>query len=52
MAVTATQVTFDTPAADFRLRATDGETYALDDVVGARALSSPSSATIALTLKR
>jgi peroxiredoxin len=36
MAVTATQVTFDTPAAEFRLPATDGKTYALDDLVGAR----------------
>src|SRR5258708_5462659 len=34
MATTATQVVLDTPAAEFRLPATDGKTYALDDVVG------------------
>jgi peroxiredoxin len=34
MATTATQVTLDTPAAEFRLPATDGKTYALDDVAG------------------
>ena len=34
MAATATQVILDTPAAEFRLPATDGRTYALDDVAG------------------
>jgi peroxiredoxin len=34
MAATANQVVLDTPAADFRLPATDGKTYALDDVAG------------------
>src|SRR5437899_11704140 len=34
MATTATQVTLGTPAAEFRLPATDGKTYALDDLVG------------------
>ena len=34
MAMTATQVTFDTPAVEFRLPATDGKTYALDDLAG------------------
>ena len=34
MATTATQVVFDTPAAEFRLPATDGKTYALDDIAG------------------
>jgi peroxiredoxin len=34
MAMTATQVTLDTPAAEFRLPATDGKTYALDDLPG------------------
>ena len=34
MATTATQVTLDTPAAEFRLPGTDGKTYALDDVAG------------------
>ena len=34
MATTATQVVLDTPAAKFRLPATDGKTYALDDVAG------------------
>src|SRR5260370_29973721 len=32
--LTATQVILDTPAAEFRLPATDGRTYALDDVAG------------------
>ncbi len=34
MAATATQVILDTPAAEFRLPATDGKTYAPDDVAG------------------
>src|SRR6267142_6088062 len=34
MATTATQGVLDTPAAEFRLPATDGKTYALDDVAG------------------
>jgi len=34
MATSATQVDLDTPAAAFRLPATDGKTYALDDVAG------------------
>ena len=34
MAMTATQVTLGRPAAEFRLPATDGRTYALDDLVG------------------
>src|SRR6266511_5188293 len=34
MAMTATQVTLDTPAAEFRLPAIDGKTYALDDLAG------------------
>lgn len=34
MATTATQVVPDTPAAEFRLPATDGKTYARDDVAG------------------
>ena len=34
MATTATQVVLDTPVAEFRLPATDGKTYALDDVAG------------------
>jgi len=34
MAMTATQVTLGTPAAEFRLPATDGKTYALDDLAG------------------
>src|SRR4030088_2588402 len=34
MATTATQVVLDTPSAEFRLPATDGKTYALDDVAG------------------
>jgi hypothetical protein len=34
MVATASQVVLDTQAAEFRLPATDGKTYALDDVVG------------------
>ena len=34
MPATATQAVLDTPAAEFRLPATDGRTYALDDVAG------------------
>jgi peroxiredoxin len=34
MATTATQVVLDTAAAEFRLRATDGKTYGLDDIAG------------------
>lgn len=34
MAMTATQVTFDTPAPEFRLPATDGKIYRLDDLAG------------------
>jgi peroxiredoxin len=34
MATTATQVVLDTPATEFRLPATDGKTYTLDDVAG------------------
>ena len=34
MATTATQIVLDTLAAEFRLPATDGKTYALDDVAG------------------
>ena len=34
MAATVTQVVLDTQAAEFRLPATDGKTYALDDVAG------------------
>ena len=34
MPTTATQAVLDTPAAEFRLPATDGKTYALDDVAG------------------
>jgi peroxiredoxin len=34
MAATAGQPVLDTPAAEFRLAATDGKTYALDDVAG------------------
>src|SRR5258705_13672817 len=34
MATTATQGVLDTTAAEFRLPATDGKTYALDDVAG------------------
>ncbi|MGA2639199.1 thioredoxin family protein [Methylocella sp.] len=34
MATTPQQIVPDTPAAQFRLPATDGETYALDDVAG------------------
>jgi peroxiredoxin len=36
MAATAGQPVLDTPAAEFRLAATDGKTYALDDVAGER----------------
>src|SRR6476646_3314320 len=34
MAATATQVVLDSPAAEFRLPATNGKTYSLDDVAG------------------
>ena len=34
MATTATPVDLDTPATEFRLPATDGKTYALDEVAG------------------
>jgi peroxiredoxin len=34
MALTATQATFDMRAPEFRLPATDGKTYALDDLAG------------------
>ena len=34
MAATSTQTVLDRPAAEFRLPATDGKTYALDDVAG------------------
>ena len=34
MAATATEVELDTPAVSFRLPATDGRTYSLDDVAG------------------
>lgn len=34
MAITADQVTFDAPAVEFRLPATDGKTYGLDDLAG------------------
>jgi hypothetical protein len=34
MATTATQTVLDTPAVEFRLPATDGKTYALDEVAG------------------
>ena len=34
MAATPTEIVFDTPAPDFRLPATDGRTYGLDDVAG------------------
>ena len=34
MATTPEHITLDTPAADFRLPATDGRTYTLDDVAG------------------
>ena len=40
MATTATQVTLDTPAVEFRLPGTDGKTYALDDVAGEKGTSS------------
>ena len=46
MPATATQAVLDTPAAEFRLPATDGKTYALDDVAGEKEASSSSSATI------
>jgi peroxiredoxin len=34
MSATASQAVLGTPAAEFRLRATDGKTYSLDDVAG------------------
>jgi peroxiredoxin len=34
MAATATEIILDTPAPDFRLPATDGRTYALNDIAG------------------
>jgi peroxiredoxin len=34
MATTPTDIILDTPAIDFRLPATDGKTYALDDIAG------------------
>jgi len=34
MAASATDITLDTPAPDFRLPATDGRTYGLDEVAG------------------
>jgi peroxiredoxin len=34
MAVSAASTEFDSPAPDFRLKATDGKTYALDDIAG------------------
>jgi len=37
MPATATQAVLDMPAAEFRLPATDGKTYALDDVAGEKA---------------
>ncbi|MEW6437205.1 MAG: thioredoxin family protein [Pseudomonadota bacterium] len=37
MATAVTSITLDTPAADFRLPATDGKTYSLDDVAGEKA---------------
>jgi hypothetical protein len=40
MAAAATQAVLDMPAAEFRLPATDGKTYALDDVAGEKARSS------------
>jgi hypothetical protein len=52
MATTATQVVLDTPAAEFRLPATDGKTYTLDDVAGEKTRSSSSSATIVPMLKQ
>jgi peroxiredoxin len=36
MAATPTDITFDVAAPDFRLPATDGKRYALDDVAGAK----------------
>ena len=52
MSATATQSVLDTPAAEFRLPATDGKTYALDDIAGKTARSSSSSVTIVPMLKR
>ena len=52
MATTATQIVLDTLAAEFRLPATDGKTYALDDVADEKARSSSSSVTIVPMLKR
>jgi peroxiredoxin len=37
MATAVTSITLDTPAADFRLPATDGKIYSLDDVAGEKA---------------
>jgi hypothetical protein len=51
MAATATPAILDTLAAEFRLPATDGKTYALDDFAG-KARSSFSSAIIVPTSKR
>jgi len=34
MVATATQVVLDSPAAEFRLPATNGKTYSLDEVAG------------------
>ena len=34
MAATSTQAVLDKPAPEFRLPATDGKTYALDEVAG------------------
>ena len=39
MATTATQGVLDTTAAEFRLPATDGKTYALDDVAGEKGVA-------------
>jgi peroxiredoxin len=36
MAATPTEIVFDTPAPDFRLPATDGRAYGLDDVAGGK----------------
>ena len=36
MAASPTDITFDVAAADFRLPATDGRSYSLDDVAGAK----------------
>jgi hypothetical protein len=52
MAATATPVVLDTPAAEFRLPATDGKTYVLDDVAGKKARLSFSSAIIVPMSKR